>query len=194
VHFDTSRATLPSSTRLTALALLIYVPLGVGALGWAWFGQGRRAWTLETPTWNAAYGSRLVVSLLLGAAIAGAVVAMTPTAVQRWTWARELHRELAPIFESLSPSSITVLAVASGLGEELFFRGAMQPVLGLWITSAIFGVLHTGPKRLFLAWSIWAFVIGLLLGWIFEFTGVLWGPIVAHAWINQRNMNYMRRH
>ena len=193
-HFDTSGATLPSSTRLTTLALLVYVPLGAGGLAWASFGQGRSAWTLDTPTFDAAYGTRLVVSLALGASLAIAVVRMTPVAVERFTWARDLHRELAPIVESLSSTSITLLAVASGFGEELFFRGAMQPVLGLWVTSAIFGVLHTGPKRVFVVWSAWAFVIGLLFGWLFEFTGVLWGPVLAHFWINHRNLHYMRRH
>ena len=185
---------MPSSIRLTTLALLIYVPLGVSALAWAWFGQGRAAWTFDPPIYDAGYGSRLAVSLSLGAAIAVAVVALTPVATERWRWARALRQELAPIVESLAPSSITVVAVASGLSEELFFRGAMQPVLGLWTTSAIFGLLHTGPKRVFVAWSAWAFVIGLLFGFIFELTGVLWGPVLAHVWINQRNINYMRRH
>jgi membrane protease YdiL (CAAX protease family) len=36
--------------------------------------------------------------------------------------------------------------------------------------------------------------MGLLLGVIFELTGVLWGPVLAHVWINQRNMTFIRRH
>ncbi|MEM7116422.1 MAG: CPBP family intramembrane glutamic endopeptidase [Chloroflexota bacterium] len=34
------------------------------------------------------------------------------------------------------------LAVASGVGEELLFRGALQPIFGLWPTSLLFAVAH----------------------------------------------------
>jgi membrane protease YdiL (CAAX protease family) len=96
--------------------------------------------------------------------------------------------------ETLSSWEITLLALSSGFAEELFFRGAMQPALGLLLTSLIFGAVHTGPRRVFVAWSVWAFIMGLLFGVIFELSGVLWGPVLAHVWINQRNMAYMRRH
>lgn len=34
------------------------------------------------------------------------------------------------------------LAVASGIGEELLFRGALQPIFGLWPTTFLFAVAH----------------------------------------------------
>jgi len=80
------------------------------------------------------------------------------------------------------------------VAEELFFRGALQPVIGLLATSLIFGAVHTGPKRVFLWWSLWAFLVGLSFGVIFEATGVLWGPVLAHVLVNQRNMTFMRGH
>jgi membrane protease YdiL (CAAX protease family) len=86
-----------------------------------------------------------------------------------------------------------VLALTSGVAEELFFRGGMQPVLGLLATSVIFGALHVGPREVFPAWAIWAFLLGLVLGSIFALTGMLWGPILAHVWINQRNMMFLKR-
>ena len=101
---------------------------------------------------------------------------------------------MKPIVETLSSAEIFFLALASGFAEELFFRGAMQPVVGLIVTSLVFGAAHTGPKRVFLVWSIWAFVMGLAFGLIFEATGVLWGPVLSHVLINDRNMTYMRGH
>ena len=136
----------------------------------------------------------LASSIGLGLALALTVVAMTPLLVDRTKWARELHAELAEIISPLSFAEITWLALASGFAEELFFRGAMQPVLGLLITSVIFGAVHVGPRPVFVVWTTWAFVMGLLLGSIFELTGVLWGPVLAHVWINQRNMTFIRRH
>jgi membrane protease YdiL (CAAX protease family) len=193
-HFDTSRSTLPSSTRITTLALVVYGPLTVAALVWAWLAAGRFAWSFETPWLTVPYGARLALSLALGLALALAVVGMTPSLIERARWARALHAELKEIITPLSSTEITWLALLSGFAEELFFRGAMQPVLGLLMTSVIFGAVHVGPKRVFLAWTAWAFVMGLLFGLIFELTGVLWGPVLAHVWINQRNMTFIRRH
>ena len=193
-HFDTSRSTLPSPSRITTLAFVVYGPLTVSALAWTWLADGRPAWSRETHWVSGPYAERLALSLGLGFALALAVVAVTPYLVQRARWARALHVELEGIVAPLSSAEITLLAIVSGFAEELFFRGAMQPVLGLLVTSVIFGALHVGPKPVFLAWMTWAFVMGLLLGLIFELTGVLWGPVLAHVWVNQRNMTFIRRH
>jgi len=193
-HFDTSRSALPSPTRITTLALVVYAPLAVGALAWAWVAGGRFAWSLESPWLVAPYAARLALSLALGFALALVVVSMTPRLVERTEWARTLHLELQKVIAPLSSREITLLALASGFAEELFFRGALQPVVGLLIASVLFGALHVGPRPVFFAWTAWAFMMGLLFGLIFELTGVLWGPILAHVWINQRNMTFIQRH
>ncbi|KPK15602.1 MAG: hypothetical protein AMJ62_08790 [Myxococcales bacterium SG8_38] len=142
----------------------------------------------------APFRTRLAVSLGLGLGVALVVVALTPRLVERAEWARALHAELKTIIAPLSKPEITMLALASGVAEEIFFRGAMQPVLGLVVASLIFGAFHLGPRKAFPAWAIWAFALGLLFGIIFELTGTLWGPVLAHVWINQRNMLFLRRH
>ncbi|MBT8469381.1 MAG: CPBP family intramembrane metalloprotease [Deltaproteobacteria bacterium] len=185
---------MPSPSPITKFALVVYIPLALVALAWAWLDGNRLAWSLDTYWLSESYPIRLALSLALGFALALVVVAATPALVKRAAWARGLHAELKEIISPLSSSEITVLAVASGLSEELFFRGALQPVLGLLLTSVIFGALHVGPKRVFLAWTFWAFVMGLLFGSIFELTGVIWGPVLAHVGINQRNMTFIRRH
>ena len=185
---------MPSPIPITRLALLVYVPLGVLALAWAWLGGERFAWSLDSSWLSAPYPIRLGLSLGLGLALALLVVAATPRLVERTAWARELQAELKEIIAPLSWAEITLLALASGLSEELFFRGALQPVLGLLLASLIFGALHVGPKKVLWAWTGWAFVMGLLFGSLFELTGVLWGPVLAHVWINQRNMTFISRH
>ena len=166
----------------------------MGALVWAWLADGRLAWSIDTSWVSGPFGLRLALSLGLGLALALVVVAMTPTLVERTAWARELHGQLKEIVAPLSSAQITLLALASGFSEELFFRGAMQPVLGLFLTSVIFGAVHIGPRPAFLAWTTWAFGMGFLFGLIFELTGVLWGPVLSHVWINQRNMAFIQRH
>ncbi|MEM7434085.1 MAG: CPBP family intramembrane glutamic endopeptidase [Myxococcota bacterium] len=192
-HFDTSGPLLPSLRRITTLAAFIYVPLALLAVVWATIGQGRDVWSLANPWLEAPYGTRLGISLALGIALGILVVRSTPFVLARFAWAQALHAELAPLVRDLSSTQVTWLAVLSGVGEELFFRGAMQPVFGLWLTSLIFGALHVGPRRVFLAWGAWAFVMGVLLGALFALTGLVWGSIFAHVWINQRNFRFIQR-
>lgn len=57
-----------------------------------------------------------------------------------------------------------ILAMATGIGEELLFRGALQPVLGLRFTAALFAIAHVqyGVTPITLA----VLVIGIALGHI----------------------------
>lgn len=54
------------------------------------------------------------------------------------------------------------LAVAAGLGEELLFRGALQPVLGLWPTAVVFAVAHN--QYGFTPATLTVFLLALVLG------------------------------
>lgn len=57
-----------------------------------------------------------------------------------------------------------ILAVAAGIGEELLFRGALQPVLGLGFTAVIFAFVHVQygftPINLFIVF------LALILGYV----------------------------
>ena len=79
------------------------------------------------------------------------------------------------------------LALISAIGEELLFRGAIQPFTGLFFASAMFGLAHLGPEGISL-WTIWAFCAGLLLGWTYDATNSLWPPILAHFLLNAISM------
>lgn len=135
----------------------------------------------------------LGLSPLIGLALGLGVVGLSRLATQRYEWARNLHRNFRELVGELSSREILVLALASSIGEELLFRGALQPALGLWVQAAIFALLHIGPSRQFLPWTLWAFAMGLVFGLLFEWTGNLGGPIVAHFAINFLNLHYISR-
>ncbi len=63
--------------------------------------------------------------------------------------------------------SLTVLA---SLGEELLFRGVLQPYVGLSITSLIVCLLHVSPYGLLTAWSGYAFCFSFLQGILFAYS------------------------
>lgn len=136
----------------------------------------------------------ILYSLALGVGFGALVAIGTRFSVPRFAWARDLHRELRPLARDLSAVGIVALAVTSSLGEELLFRGLLQPWLGLWFQGLLFGVLHqlAGSSRW--VWAGWATLVGLALGAIFALTGSLAGPLAAHALINGLNLSYLRSH
>jgi len=56
-----------------------------------------------------------------------------------------------------------ILALAAGIGEEILFRGALQPVLGLWMTAVLFALVHV-QYGLFTPATLALLIIGLALG------------------------------
>ncbi|AKF06354.1 CPBP family intramembrane glutamic endopeptidase [Sandaracinus amylolyticus] len=139
-------------------------------------------------------GAASIVSMGLGLVIAVITITSTRSLLARTRWARALRTELKTLLEGASGAQLVLLGVASGVAEELLFRGALQPWLGYVGTSIGFGLLHVAPRRELLPWTVWAVVMGFVLGGVFELTGALEGPIVAHVLINVVNLRVIARH
>ena len=136
---------------------------------------------------------QLGASLLLGIAIGLAFVFGSRLAVHRFSWARQLHRDFRGILGKLSGKEILILAVASAVGEELLFRGALLPWLGLWPQAVIFALLHIGPGVRFLPWTLSSLAVAVLFGYLYLWTGDLGAPIAAHFVINYLNLRFICR-
>jgi hypothetical protein len=146
-----------------------------------------------TPAWMETTGaSALLVSAGLGACLAAATVALTRVLVERAVWARELHADLRPVVQGHGDVQVALLALASGIGEEIVFRGIFAQMIGIVLSSLAFGALHQVKGRARWAWMIWATVMGLLFALVFKATGSLAGAMAAHAAINWANLRYLR--
>ncbi len=88
------------------------------------------------------------------------------------------------VVSNLSYTQLFLIAVVSAVGEEILFRGAIQPFLGLFLASCLYGLIQFGPNLALTIWSVMAFARGLLLGWLFMATGSLWPGLVAHLAYN----------
>ena len=137
--------------------------------------------------------AQLGISPLLGLALGAFVVALTRLANKHYQWARDLQTSFHDLLGPLTGTEILILALASAVGEELLFRGALLPWFGVWIQAAVFAALHIGPAKRFLPWTLSAFVLGALFGELALRTGNLGGPIVAHFTINFLNLRYIVR-
>ena len=87
---------------------------------------------------------------------------------------------ITPIFDQVRAIDVAAIGVAAGVGEELFFRGILQPEIGLVAASMIFGLLHTGGRGT-LVFGVWVTCMGAALGALALWFGGLLAPIVAHA-------------
>ncbi len=176
-------------------ALYFYAFLGAVGAGLSFVLSGGQRGVLTSPSWVGLEGATSVLaSVVLGAVVAAGTVALTPHLVGRFAWARDLHDTLRPVVHGASSLQLAATACLSGLAEELFFRGMLVPITGLFVASLAFGALHQvkGPGRW--VWASWATVMGLLFGTMFCLTGSLVGPILAHVAINAVNLRYLRDH
>ena len=136
---------------------------------------------------------RLLFSPVAGVILGLGVVALSRVAVARTTWARELHTSFRHVLGPVTSREIVILALASAIGEELMFRGALMPWVGLVPQALLFTVLHIGPGRRFLPWTASALALGLALGALARVTGDLGGVIAAHFTINFANLRFIAR-
>jgi uncharacterized protein len=108
------------------------------------------------------------------------------------SWMKEMEAQLMELTKFLTDfqtipellAGIMVIGILAGIGEELFFRGLVQPKIqyylksshwGIWVTAIIFSAIHVQfygfLPRVFL---------GALFGYMYHYSGSLWYPILAH--------------
>ena len=165
----------PMNPRFVALAAVFYAALLLAALVIGSLG-GRNAFAL---------GDSAVFGLLVGAISACGTVALGVLLYRLLPTLRRLSNELAPhLVDDAKRRDLVLVSIFSGVGEEAFFRGALQPEIGLVASSLLFGVLHVGPDRRYLVWTLWVVAAGFLFGLLYLWTGGILAPVTAHVMHN----------
>lgn len=111
-------------------------------------------------------------------------------------WMKSMEEQLAELTKYLTDfqnipefiAGILVIGVFAGIGEEMFFRGLIQPKMhlytgsahaGVWLTAFIFSAIHMQfygfLPRMFL---------GALFGYLYLYSGSLIYPMLAHIFNN----------
>jgi membrane protease YdiL (CAAX protease family) len=80
--------------------------------------------------------------------------------------------------------NVIMIAVIPAIGEEFIFRGVFQKILSnlfksghlaIWVTAFVFSILHFQ----FFGF-IPRFILGLVFGYLFFWSGTLWLPVISH--------------
>jgi len=175
-----SRFVVKRASNVVLLAVAFEAGLGVVAAALAqWFGLPLRPrFQLE-----AAVAARCVLAAL------PMLIFLAVAMRSRWTPLAKLRREVSrmvcQVFAGVSWPGLAAVSIAAGIGEELLFRGALQPLaerwwgaaFGLLAVSLLFGALHA------MSWTyfVLAAAVGLYLGWLAQRYDELFTPIFVHA-------------
>jgi uncharacterized protein len=102
---------------------------------------------------------------------------------------RVLDETVIPMFQHCSLLELALISILAGLGEEMLFRGVIQPAIasgfgdpsgvyvGLLAAAMLFGLLHAMTPT----YAAVAGIIGLYLGGIWLWCNNLMTPIVIHS-------------
>jgi len=75
------------------------------------------------------------------------------------------------------------ISIVAGITEEYLFRAAIQPLLGVWLTSLIFVAIHgyiSFKSAAHITFALFVFLLSTVLGLLFIFFGIV-SAMVAHA-------------
>jgi hypothetical protein len=140
----------------------------------------RLFWDLPSVAWGAAAAIPLLILFALAVYL--------PLAPLRRIL-NILEELVVPLFRPHGLLAIGIVCLLAGLGEEMLFRGVIQPaiagavggqmgvVVGLVAASLLFGLAHAVTPT----YAALASLIGLYMGWLWIYSGNLAVPIVAHA-------------
>lgn len=173
---------IPAS-RLMPVVLTTQAGLAVAAILGAQAAGVRFAW--GRPLRDVAIGG------LAAVALGAANLALLERPIGPWAAMRAAVEEvLLPTFAGLSRWQIVTVSAAAGVGEELFFRGFLQPLAGVAAAALAFGAAHVAGARM-VAFGVWAAGMGLVLGGLAAATGGIVAPITAHACYDVLAFNYL---
>jgi len=110
--------------------------------------------------------------------------------LEKWMIGKETEAE--GLFEMISAAdtfqvmllNLFIISVLPALGEEMIFRGIFQRIfqklfrndhVGIWVIALIFSAIH-----LQFFGFLPRFILGLVFGYLYYWSGTLWLPILAH--------------
>jgi membrane protease YdiL (CAAX protease family) len=178
------------STLSLQVGALVVVHLGMREEGAGW----GEVFGLAGGRWRRAAGMGLAAGLMV--LPFAWLMSFGTGEVMRWLSLEPETQVVVETLQSLGGGGvyflIGLIAVTTApMAEEVLFRGILYGFLrrrvgvgwGMWVSAGVFGLIHmnamTFPSLV---------LLGVLLVWLYELTGSLVAPVVAHAVFNLANL------
>lgn len=159
---------------LSLLTIFGFSALGFGLLALFQEGSPFRMLWQDAPLYN-----QLLFGSLFGivAVVNGVILVNSP-------WMKNTRDFFAKLIHQLDPKFYHILfySTCAAVGEEILFRGAIQPFLGVWWTSVLFIFLHgyLNPYNWQITlYGIFMVMISAGLGYLYELLGI-YAAMIAH--------------
>jgi len=121
-----------------------------------------------------------VFALVAGAAFVGlmSVINLYIGDVWRWMgWPETSEKEFGQFMKSaINPIGAIVIGATAGLGEELIFRGVLQPRMGILLANLLFTAMHAAQYNFDALLSV--FIVGLLLGIVRKYSNTTTSAVI----------------
>ena len=133
------------------------------------------------------HGLPPIYQILIGLAF-GAIYWLASLLGSKFIAKRKAAQHIAESYNRLNLTGWNPIwiAVAAGLGEELLFRGALQPLLGILLTSVLLILVHIHAYRFIrlnkrvLLQSVSIFSVSVAFGFVAIYVGVI-TAMILHA-------------
>jgi membrane protease YdiL (CAAX protease family) len=129
--------------------------------------------------------------LLAGLGIGLALVGLSRLGTRVWPPVDRAARALGRLLGPVTWGDAILLALVSGVAEELLFRGALWPPLGLVGTTCLFALVHVIPRKDLWGYPLFAGACGLLFGLLRDGTDSVVPPMIAHVLVNAINIGWL---
>ena len=127
-----------------AAMVLIYVSLSALGTGWRLRRDQREVLQrlgLRRPTFQDCLAGLCFGCLLFFGMTVATFIALSVTSADQIGTPMGGSRQLFEVVKGSLPAALLV-AILAGIGEEILFRGALQPVFGLFVSSLFFAIVH----------------------------------------------------
>ncbi|HLT94542.1 MAG TPA: CPBP family intramembrane glutamic endopeptidase [Membranihabitans sp.] len=175
--------------------------LKLGLLTLVLFGGGGYLlieFTQNTSLWDVLFDGKNLINQLLagtGSGLVASLIAISIISRKFFASERDFYHGLIARW-NLSYGQMIFLSWCAGIGEELFFRGGLQPLLGNIWTSVLFVFLHgyLNPRN----WRISIYggvMVGIIYGFglLFEHVGLI-SAMIAHAILDMVLFRYLDKY
>lgn len=96
---------------------------------------------------------------------------------------------------NLNVGMVVFISICAGVGEELLFRAALQPLWGIWITSIVFVALHGYLNPMDWRMSIYGIYLTIVIigiGFMYQYWGI-WAAASAHTAVDIVLLHYLSK-
>lgn len=178
-------------TRLQVFLMSLLTLAGMGGIGLLLVVFAHKA---ALPEFIAS-GLPIKLQLLNGTSF-GIATAILAIALIRTEWFKESKSFFQQFITDLNPSfpEMVFYSFCAGVGEELLFRGGIQPWLGIWFTAILFIALHGYLSISDATTTIYGLMMVLVsagFGYLMVNVGIF-SAITAHFWFDVMMFAYIK--